>query len=197
MTGLEKMKSQILDEAKAAAENKVSEAKAKAEEILSEARAEAEKTAAGISGNSETAIASYKERVASSNDLQRRTKILTAKQEVIADVLDKAYESLESMEKEKYFDMLLGMVDKYAQPQDGEIIFSKADLGRLPEDFERKAAETAKAKGGNLRISGESRNIENGFVLAYGGIEENCTLRAMFDARRDELSDKVHRILFA
>ena len=189
MTGLEKMKSQILDEAKAAAENKVSEAKAKAEEILSEARAEAEK--------SETAIASYKERVASSNDLQRRTKILTAKQEVIADVLDKAYESLESMEKEKYFDMLLGMVDKYAQPQDGEIIFSKADLGRLPEDFERKAAETAKAKGGNLRISGESRNIENGFVLAYGGIEENCTLRAMFDARRDELSDKVHRILFA
>lgn len=197
MTGLEKMKSQILDEAKAAAENKISEAKAKAEEILAEAKAEAEKTTASISGKSETAIASYKERVASSNDLQRRTKILSAKQEVIADVLNKAYESLERMEKGKYFDMLLGMVSKYAQPQDGEIIFSKADLGRLPEDFERKAAEAAKAKGGNLRISGESRNIENGFVLAYGGIEENCTLRAMFDARRDELSDKVHRILFA
>lgn len=197
MTGLEKMKSQILNEAKAAAEKKLSEARAEAEEIIAEAKAEAEKTASSISGKSEMAIASYKERVISSNDLQRRTKILSAKQEVIADVLSKAYESLESMESEKYFDMLLKMVDKYAQPQDGEIIFSKADLSRLPEDFEEKAAEAAKAKGGSLKISGESRNIENGFVLAYGGIEENCTLRAMFDAKKDELSDKVHRILFA
>lgn len=197
MTGLEKMKSQILNEAKAAAEKKLSEAKENAEEIIAEAKAEAEKTTASISGKSEMAIASYKERVISSNDLQRRTKILSAKQEVIADVLSKAYESLESMESGKYFDMLLKMVDKYAQPQDGEIIFSKADLLRLPKDFEGKAAEAAKAKGGSLKISGESRNIENGFVLAYGGIEENCTLRAMFDAKKDELSDKVHRILFA
>lgn len=197
MTGLEKMKSQILDEAKKAAENKISEAKVKAEDILAEAKAEAEKTSAGIFQKSETAIAGYKERVISSNDLQRRTKILSAKQEVISDVLNKAYGSLESMDSEKYFDMLLKMVGKYAQPRDGEIIFSKADLERLPKDFEGKAAEAAKAKGGSLKISGESRNIENGFVLAYGGIEENCTLRAMFDAKKDELSDKVHRILFA
>ncbi len=37
-------------------------------------------------------------------------------------------------------------------------------------------------------------NIDNGFILAYGGIEENCTIRAMFDAKRDELSDIVHRL---
>ena len=41
MAGLDKMKSQILDEAKAAAEAKITEAKAKAEEILSEAKAAA------------------------------------------------------------------------------------------------------------------------------------------------------------
>ena len=46
-------------------------------------------------------------------------------------------------------------------------------------------------------VSKEGKNIENGFVLVYGGIEENCTLRAMFDAKRDELSDKVHRMLFS
>lgn len=197
MTGLEKMKSQILNEAKATAEKKISEANAEAQEIISAAKAEAEKTTADISKKSEAAIASYKERVISSNDLQKRTKILSAKQEAIADVLSKAYESLESMESNKYFDMLLKMATKYAQPQDGEMIFSEADLKRLPKDFEEKVAEAAKAKGGSLKVSGESRNIENGFVLAYGGIEENCTLRAMFDAKKDELSDKVHRILFA
>ena len=43
MTGLEKMKSQILDEAKAVADSKIAEAKAQAEEIMSQAKAEAEK----------------------------------------------------------------------------------------------------------------------------------------------------------
>jgi Archaeal/vacuolar-type H+-ATPase subunit E len=196
MTGLEKMKSQILDEARAAAEKKLSAARSEADGILAEAKAEAEKCMSSFSQKSERAVASYKERVASSNDLQRRTKILAAKQEMIAAVLDKAYRSVESMEKDEYFGMLLKMLDKYAQPQEGEIFFSPADLAKLPDGFAGKVEEAAKKKGGSLKISKEGRNIENGFILAYGGIEENCTLRAMFDAKRDELSDKVYRILF-
>ena len=196
MTGLEKMKSQILDEARAAAESKISAAQAEADKILAEAQAEAENCKSSIFQKSERAIASYKERVASSNDLQRRTKLLAAKQEMIAQVLDKAYVSLGSMGRREYFDMLLKMLEKYAQPQDGEIFFSPADLAKLPEGFADRIEETAKGRGGSLKISKEGRNIENGFILAYGGIEENCTLRAMFDAKRDELSDKVHRILF-
>lgn len=197
MTGLEKMKSQILDEARAAAEKKLSAARSEAEEILAEAKAEAEKCKSSFAAKSEQAVASYKERVTSSNDLQRRTKILAAKQEMIAAVLDKAYSSVERMEKGEYFAMLLKMLDKYAEPQEGEIFFSPADLAKMPKGFAGKAEEAAKKKGGSLKISKEGRNIENGFILAYGGIEENCTLRAMFDAKRDELSDKVYRILFS
>lgn len=44
MTGLEKMKSQILSEARALADNKVEEAKADAQKITSQAEAEAEKS---------------------------------------------------------------------------------------------------------------------------------------------------------
>ena len=43
MTGLEKIKSQILDEAKAAADSKIAEAKAKADEIVAQAEADAKK----------------------------------------------------------------------------------------------------------------------------------------------------------
>ncbi len=197
MTGLEKMKSQILDEARNAAAEKRKAAQAEADRILAEAKAEAEKCKSSYSQKSERAVASYKERVASSNDLQRRTRLLAAKQELIADVLDRAYRSVESMKKDEYFNMLLKMLEKYAEPQEGEIFFSPADLTKLPEGFAGKVEETAKKKGGSLKISKKGRNIENGFILAYGGIEENCTLRAMFDAKRDELSDKVHRILFS
>lgn len=197
MTGLDKMKSQILDEAKAAADGKIAEAKAQAEELIRSANEEAARLAEGISRKSENDVANYNERLASAIDLQKRTKILAAKQDVIAGVLGKAHEKIDSMEAGEYFSMLLKMVEKYALPQDGEICFSAADLGRLPEGFEAEADKIARGKGGSLKLSGESKNIKNGFILVYGGIEENCTIDAMFDARRDELSDIVQRLLFS
>ena len=191
MTGLEKMKSQILDEAKALADSKIAEANRRAEEILEEAKADAEKSVASISQRSDKDIANYRERIISSIDLQKRTKLLAAKQEVIAQVLDQSYDRLKTMETGEYFAMLLKLAEKYVLPQEGIMYFSQADLGKMPDV--KKLAET---KGGMLDISGEGRNIENGFVLAYGGIEENCTLKAIFDAKRDEFADKIHHILF-
>ncbi len=197
MTGLEKIKSQILEEAKAEADDKIAKAKEKATEIISQAEAEAAKIAEAIAHKSDVQVANYKDRVVSSGDLQRRTKILAAKQEVIAEVLDKAYLSLTTMKESEYFAMLLKMLDKYAQPENGEIFFSQTDLEKMSAEFEAEVVKTAGDKGGSLVISKEGRKIENGFVLAYGGIEENCTLQAMFDAKKDELSDIVQRILFA
>lgn len=197
MTGLEKMKNQILDEAKSLAEAKVSDAENQAQEILEAAKAEAAKTAAGISQKSEADVANYTERIASSIDLQRRTRVLSAKQEVIAEVLNKAYEKLKAMETADYFAMMMKILDKYVLAQAGEIYFSQADVNRMPVDCRAEIEKIAKAKGGSLKICSQEKGIEGGFVLAYGGIEENCTLRAMFDAKRDELSDEAHRLLFS
>ena len=197
MAGIDKMTRQILEEAKAAAQAKITEASAKAEEIINEANEEAARISESISRKSETEVANYKERVLSSIDLQKRTKILFAKQELISEILDKSYASLTEMEADKYFDMLLRLLEKYALPQKGEIYFSFTDLKRMPNGYEAKIKKVSESRGGSLTVSETGRNIENGFVLAYGGIEENCTLRAIFDAKRDELSDKVHRMLFS
>ena len=197
MAGLDKMTKQILEEAKTAADAKVDDAALKAEEIVDQAREEAARISESISRKSEAEVANYRERVLSSIDLQKRTKILSAKQELIGEILDKSYESLAGMAADQYFDMLLKLLDKYVLPQEGEIYFSSADLKRLPKGYEAEVKKTAKSKGGSLEVSKEGRNIENGFVLPYGGIEENCTLRAMFDENREKLSDKVRELLFA
>lgn len=197
MTGLDKMKSQILDEAKAAAQLKMKAAAAQAEEIISQAKAEAKKAEEKILRKSEQDVANYRERTVSSIDLQRRTRVLQAKQDLIKDILDKAYDAVTGMEPEEYFAMLLKLLEKYALPQEGEIFFASADLERMPSGYEAEVKKIAEARGGSLKISGEGKNIENGFVLAYGGIEENCTIRAMFDEKKDELSDKVRELLFA
>ena len=85
--------------------------------------------------------------------------------------------------------MLLKMLGKYALPQDGEIFFSARDLKRMPAGFQDEVKKAAESKNGSLTVSEEGRNIENGFILAYGGIEENCTLQAMFDAKEIDLTE--------
>ena len=63
--------------------------------------------------------------------------------------------------------------------------------------FEVEILCIAKVMGGALVLSEETRDINGGFILIYGGIEENCSFQAMFNSRKDELSDKVHEVLFS
>lgn len=197
MTGLEKMVSQIVDEAKAEAESRKKAAQEEADKIVSEAKAEAEKLIGQSQEQSETDAANYLERVKSSADLQRRTVILQAKQEVIASVLEKAYTSLDTMDEKAYFEMIRKMLEKFTLSESGEIYFSAADLNRLPAGFEKEISDIAAKKGGSLTLKKESKEIENGFILVYGGIEENCTFRALFNTQKDVLQDKIHQELFA
>ena len=196
MSGLDKIKSQILDEANHSAEAKIAEANEKAEQMLSEAKAEAEAEVSRISAKSREAIAVYEDRVKSSGEMQRKQAILQAKQEVIADVLNKAYEKVRAQDTAAYFEMIRKMLEKYAQPGDGIISFNAEDLKRMPKGFEAEIEKAAKEKGGSLKLSEEPKDMDGGFILVYGGVEENCTIRAMFDAKRGHLFDKVHEVLF-
>ena len=197
MSGLDKMKNQILDEANHSAEAKIAEAKAKAEEIIQAAKAEAEEEAGKISQKSGEAVAIYGERVKSSCDMQRKKALLQAKQELIRGVLEKAQAQILSLDPPAYFDMIREMLKKYAQPEAGTIRFSKKDLERMPEGFETEIQNIAGEKGGSLALEKDPADLDGGFILIYGGIEENCTIGAMFEAKRDELSDCVHKVMFA
>lgn len=196
MTGLEKIIDQILAEAKKTADEKIAAANSQADAILADAKEQADREAADIRKKSASDVENYKKRVASANDLYRRTETLKSKQEAIAQVIGRAYEKVCGMDTESYFEMLEKMIAKYALAQEGEICFSGKDLAAMPAGFEDKIQAAGEAAGGRLTLSKEGKNIENGFILVYGGIEENCTLRALFDARRDEMQDTVHALLF-
>lgn len=196
MSGLDNMKSQILDEANHSAEVKIAQAKARAEEILDAARAEAAAQVEKISDKADKDARSYAQRVASSCEMQRKQALLRAKQDVIAGVLDQAYNRILNLDAKAYFDMIRRMLDQFVLGENGVIYFSAADLGRMPEGFEAEIQSAAAGKGGALSLAKESKEMDGGFILVYGGIEENCTIKALFDAKRDELSDKVHGLLF-
>lgn len=103
MAGLDKIKSQILDEAKVTADAKIEDAKAQAEQMKLKAQEEGARQADTILKKSEADTASQKERVKSAIDLQRRTRLLEAKQEMIAEIIEKAYEKVINLAPDDYY----------------------------------------------------------------------------------------------
>ncbi len=196
MTGLEKITSQIQEEAKDSAAKKLEAAKKEADEILAEAKKACEAMEAEAAEKDALLKTNYESRAKSSAEQQRRTALLRAKQEIIADVIEEAYVTLKKKDAKGYFLTMEKILKTYALAEDGEIYFSKEDLARMPAGFEKKIEAAAKEKGGSLVLKKEPKAIADGFVLVYGGIEENCTLRALFDAKRDQLQDQVNAILF-
>ncbi len=200
MTGLDKMINQIRDEAKAEAEGRVAAVRKEAQGLAAQAAAESEAMKEAYARQAEEEAERYLERVRSLADMKRRMTLLQTKQEIIAGVLEKAYEKLDSLDVAAYFDLIRRLLVRYAQPLDGEICFSQRDRMRLPSGFEKEMEKIAAKKGGTLRLADPgSRDaaIENGFILVYGGVEENCTFRALFDSRKEELQDVAQKVLFS
>ncbi|MVB09796.1 V-type proton ATPase subunit E [Caprobacter fermentans] len=197
MTGLDKIIQDIVSESDSAVNAQLEKARAQAEELRSKAEREAVEQCAAVGRRAEQEAAMIRERAESAAALRTRKAVLGAKQQLIAEIIDKAKQSLYALPEDEYFKLILKMAVKYAPPRTGEILFSPADRKRLPADFEKALNEAVGGKGASLRVSGQTRNIDGGFVLSYGGIEENCSFSALFDARRDELQDKVNRLVFA
>lgn len=196
MTGLEKIIQKILDESEAATQQTISAAEMEAATIEQEAQKLTAQQAQETSRNASEAAKESEKRAQSAAKLLKQQKILQAKQEIIYDVIEKARQTLIDLPDDAYFDVIVKLTEKAALPQHGSIIFSQKDLGRLPANLELRLKEAAKEKGGSLEISDETRDITGGFVLVYGGIEENCSFNALFEAERERLTDRVHELLF-
>lgn len=194
MTGLEKIVKQIRDEAAQSASEVIAQAKEEAAAYTAEAQKQAKADCAAIAAQAKTAAEAASTAAKSAADLAVRREVLSAKQQIISEVIADAQQSIRSLPDKEYFDLILKMAAKFSLPQEGEIAFSAADLNRLPDGFPEALSKAAK---GPLSISDTPCTIDGGFVLTYGGVEENCSLEALFYAARESLQDKVHALLFA
>ena len=196
MAGIDNITNGILQEAKAKADELIREAREKAEAAESEAREEAKAEAEKIAGKAAKDAENYAERIASQAAMQKRQAILGAKQSVIENMIKAAYEKLSGQETGEYFSMIAKLLAGKITSGAGELLFSGKDLARLPEGFRDLVKKLAAEKGGSLTIGEESADIENGFILRYGGVDENCSLSSLFAEKKDMLQDLVSRTLW-
>ena len=197
MAGLDKIIGEIHAESDGLIREVLDRAQKEAAQIRSEAEKKAGDSVERIRRESDARLADSKSRAQSAAALTKRQLLLQEKQNLIGEVLEKAKETFLALPEAEYFDTLLALLKKNALSEQGEILLNERDRKRLPADFEKKAEEAAKAKGGSLRISEKTREIDGGLILVYEGIEQNCSVDALFETKIEMLQDKIQNILFA
>ena len=103
--------------------------------MISEAKAAADEREAAVLEDAEKRANSISERAASSADIEIKRKILSKKQEIIANTIKDAKQKLKELDDEKYFDVVGKLLVKYKTGDAGEIVFSAKDKKRIPKDF--------------------------------------------------------------
>ena len=79
----------------------------------------------------------------------------------------------------------------------GRLLLSQRDLQRLPADFADTLNGMLKNQGAQVHIGAQYAKIADGFLLAYGDIEVNCSFEALLEASLEQVKDALSRELFA
>lgn len=196
MEGLEAIVDNILKSAEEEASKIKAEADDYCKSYLEENDKEIQKEIAKIEEESKRKQKTFSEKIVSNGEFRMRNDILKMKGDMIDEVIDKAKETLKLQSDDKYFDTIFSILNKNVQKKDGEIKLSKKDLERLPSDFDARLKEVADREGINLTLSQEPADIDDGFILVYGDIEENATFDAIFESNKDDLRDIANKKLF-
>lgn len=195
MTGLDKILEDIRQQSSDAVSKTVGDARSQAEAIRQDAEAQAEKVRLAYQQETDKKLKDSRERLASTAQLRQRQSFLSAKQKIISGILQESLAAAENLPPEQYFAAVTRMAAHTAHRGTGVICLNRKDLDRLPEGFEKQLND-ALPDGSSLSVSHEAAAIDSGFLLQYSGIEEDCSFRSVLSARKEELQDKVRKILF-
>lgn len=195
MTGLDKIVEKILEQSQVNCNAILNDAAQQVKNIISQARETANKQSGEIIAKAEAEAKKIEAVSKSTAESITRNRYLEIRNAILNDIISAAYLEIEKFSDEEYFAMLRRLCIKNVLEGECEMSLSGYDLGRLPDDFEMSINSEIYEKGA-VHISGVPGDIENGFVLHYGDIEINCSLRAVFDENMDNLKDMLSTALF-
>ena len=195
MSGLDEILTLIEQQQKQTEESIIKSAESKAAAIKAEGDEKARKAYEDQLRIAKAQAEKDFENSCASVDASMKRKILACKVEMIDAAIEKTISKLKTLPDKEYFELLLRLISRHTQQGKGVLALSEADLKRVPADFEHKLNELS-AKSGGIELSKEPADIEDGFILSYGLISENCSFRAMIEAEKEDIRDTAARILF-
>jgi len=195
MNALEKIIAEIGRQAQAKADGILEEARQKAAEISAKGDAARAWQQHQLEETAEQECRAIMSRAESADRQNRRRAVLQAHHEVIDEVLAEAKAKITGLPDDDYFDFLFRLFEKNAQPKDGIIRFAPKDAQRLPDGFIGRCKKVFPDH--TLKLSDDTAGIENGFVIEYGPIIQNCSIEGIFETESQTLREKAYDILSA
>ncbi len=196
MAGLDKILDEIGAQSDAIVKDILAKAQGEADAIKSEAEQTASEAAARAKRETGHRLSDQMSRTQSAASLLKRQMLLATKQELITQTLDQAKQKILTLPDQEYFDRIIKLAKKSVLKGEGQIVFNEKDKKRLPSGFEAKLKDSLQGTGATLRVAEETKDIDGGFILLYEGIEQNCSISALFDTHTESLQDKIQELLF-
>lgn len=198
MTGTEKIKTKIIEDANAIALYIEEQAKQEARDIMDNALKDAERKKVELLQKADFDGAEAYKRLIAVAGLEGRKEILRTKQEMIDTAFKTALMNVSNLPDKEYQKLLEELVISTAAKGSGEILLSEKDLHRIDSQFldNINRGLSGMQINGDLILSKETIHTAGGFVLRCGDMEMNSTFEILFGMLRTELENDVVEILF-
>ncbi|NLW00013.1 MAG: hypothetical protein GX041_02310 [Clostridiales bacterium] len=198
MTGIEKIKQRILEDAQKEADEIIKAAQDKAQGLKENKEAEAGRLKKQLTKENLEAAREHKKRILTVAQLEMRKKVLAAKQEMMDAVFSGTIDRIKNMPDDEYRKVIASALLNLPIEGDEEVVFSVYDEHRLDQKFLDQVNELLSKQGrkGCLRLAPDRGQFRAGFILRTGGIEINNSFEAVIKTLRDEMEPQVADILF-
>lgn len=163
----------------------------KCAQIMAQAKLDADKISAEIADRAQLKVKQMQAASKSRCDLETRNAFLKRRREEIDKTYSEILNKMKNLPDEDYFELIYTFAKKL-NGMSGVVLLNKKDMNRLPKDFLARLEKC----GVKAELSKTPCDIESGFILKCGDIEENMDFSAILSEKRDAIEDFINQELF-
>lgn len=163
----------------------------KCAQIMAQAKLDADKISAEIADRAQSKVKQMQAASKSRCDLETRNAFLKRRREEIDKTYSEILNKMKNLPDEDYFELIYTFAKKLSG-MSGVVLLNEKDMNRLPKDFLARLEEC----GVKAELSKMPCDIESGFILKCGDIEENMDFSAILSEKRDIIEDFINQELF-
>lgn len=163
----------------------------KCAQIMAQAKLDADKISAEIADRAQSKVKQMQAASKSRCDLETRNAFLKRRREEIDKTYSEILNKMKNLPDEDYFELIYTFAKKL-NGMSGVVLLNEKDINRLPKDFLARLEEC----GVKAELSKAPCDIESGFILKCGDIEENMDFSAILSEKRDAIEDFINQKLF-
>lgn len=182
MSNLNNLIEEIMQEAKKEANEIMETVKVENLEFSENETKKIEKLCKEIQQKAEIETAVEKERIISNAKLKARDMVLSAKQEIVSEILNKVLEKLKNLEEADYFHFVENVLKQIGKTEEAELILSNGMKKKLGK------------KIAGYKIS--SQTVDSGCSIKIGEIIYNNEFTTLLDFYREDLEKEILEKIF-